>query len=89
MAKKTYTNSGFDFREFFEDVSLFIAWSIFGVLLGWFVAYVAHGIWLVSPYSDYYGIAGALLAALWVNFRRNRHLEHLPHVRKHLEKMAK
>ena len=78
-----------NYKEVFEDVGLFVAWIIFGVLVGWFLAYLAHGVWMKSPYVDYYGIAGALIAVLWVNFRRQRHLEHLPHVRRHLESMSK
>lgn len=77
-----------DYKETLQDMGFFVAWMIFGVLVGWFVAYMAHGVWMVSPYFDYYGIAGAAIAVLWVNFRRQRHLEHLPHVRMHLETMA-
>jgi len=67
----------FDYADLFNDMGVFLAWLILGVIVGWLVAYVAHGKWMQSPYFDYYGIAGAGLAVLWVNFRRQRHLEHL------------
>ena len=89
MAKKHYADEGFDLMGFVEDLALFFVWMVFGVVVGWLLSWFAHGAWMVSPYADIYGIAGAGIAVLWVSFRRTRHLEHLPHVRKHLEKMAK
>jgi hypothetical protein len=74
--------------ETLEDMGLFVAWMIFGVLVGWFIAFIAHGTWMQSPYFDYYGIAGAAIAVLWAGFRRQKHLEHLPHVRRHLERLS-
>ena len=67
----------FDYADLFQDMGVFLAWLIFGVMVGWVVAYVAHGSWMKSPYADYYGIAGAGLAVLWVTFRRQKHLQHL------------
>ena len=78
----------FNYKETLEDMALFLIWMIFGVLVGWVVAFIAHGEWMISPYFDYYGIAGAAIAVIWVSFRRQKHLEHLPHVRAHLAKMS-
>ncbi len=75
-------------RENLEDAGYFVGWMIFGVLVGWFVAYIAQHPWMSSPFYDFYGIAGAAIAVLWASFRRQKNLEHLPHVRKHLEKLA-
>ena len=82
-----------DFRDIFEDMAEFLAWLIFGVILGWSAARISQGVWFQSPMADIDGISGALLAVLWANFRRQHHLEylgnlkHMPHVRKHLEHM--
>ena len=74
--------------ETLQDAGYFVGWMIFGVLAGWGVAYIAQHPWMSSPFYDFYGIAGAAIAVLWVSFRRQKHLEHLPHVRKHLETLV-
>lgn len=75
-------------HENIVDAGYFIGWMIFGVLAGWAIAYAAQHPWMSSPYYDFYGIAGAAIAVLWASFRRQKHLEHLPHMRGHLEKIA-
>jgi len=75
-------------KETLEDMAGFLGWMIFGVLSGWLVAFVAGHPWLQSPIYDFYGVAGAFIAVQWTSFRRQRHLEHLPHVRKHLEHLS-
>jgi len=78
-----------DYTEFFRDMGVFLVWLIFGILIGWLIAFIAHGEWMVSPYFDYYGMGGGFIAIIWISFRRQKHLEHLPHVRKHLERLSK
>ncbi|HIK00530.1 TPA: hypothetical protein H1016_03250 [archaeon] len=75
-------------RDNIEDMGYFVGWMIFGVLIGWGIAWLAQHPWMSSPFYDFYGVAGAAIAVMWASFRRQKHLEHLPHVRMHLERMA-
>ncbi len=74
--------------ETLQDMTIFVGWMVFGVLVGWFIAFLAGHNWMESPFFDFYGMAGAAIAVLWVSFRRQKHLEHLPYMRRHLEKIA-
>lgn len=74
--------------ETLQDMAIFVGWMVFGVLVGWFIAFLAGHNWMESPFFDFYGMAGAAIAVLWISFRRQKHLEHLSHVRTHLEKIA-
>ena len=79
MVKKEYEEAWVDLKDF-------IFWVLVGAMCGWIICILAYRGMIVYDKLDIYGMWGATLAVFWAIFRRLKHVEHLHHIRKHLEK---
>ena len=57
----------------------------YGAIIGWILCILAYRGQIIYEKLDVYGMFGAVLAVFWATFRRLKHVEHLGHIRKHLE----
>jgi len=56
------------------DIATFSVWVFVGAILGFTIARFFGGYSTHDRMFDYYGMFGAIMAAMWAEFRRQRHL---------------
>ena len=73
-------------KEMWEDLKNFLIWLMIGAMSGWLLCILAYRGQVIYAKLDLYGMFGATIAVFWAIFQRLKHVEHLPHIHKHLAK---
>ena len=73
-------------KELWEDLKDFLIWVMIGAMSGWILCILAYRGTIIYSKLDLYGMFGVTIAVFWAIFRRLKHVEHLPHIHRHLVK---